>query len=151
MQWRHGIYHHNTLLIISVLINTSLIKMLFEQSLYVSVLLFYSSLIHKRINAHFYVCLGIYIYILTTERIWVPPTKSLFCWQGFEYADCIYCRGVRSPPIKRVVLNMILDSIWWWGSSSGTLESVVYSFIAITPRSNLVQSGRTLKSNLCAK
>ena len=34
---------------------------------------------------------------------------------------------------------MTIDCIWWWGSSSGDLESEVYYFIAITPKSDLVR------------
>ena len=33
---------------------------------------------------------------------------------------------------KSGILGMIPNWIWWWGFSSGALESVEYSFIAIT-------------------
>ena len=36
---------------------------------------------------------------------------------------------------------MTLDYLWWWCSSSVTLVSVKYSFIAITPRFTLIQNG----------
>ena len=39
----------------------------------------------------------------------------------------------------RVYLNMALNSIRWWGFSSGDLDSVEYSFIDITPRYTLTQ------------
>ena len=32
------------------------------------------------------------------------------------------------------VLGRTLNSIWWWGSSPGTLGNVEYSFILITLR-----------------
>ena len=48
-----------------------------------------------------------------------------------------------SPPKKGGILGMILDCIWWWGSTPGTLRSVGYFFIAITPRFTLTQSGST--------
>ena len=34
---------------------------------------------------------------------------------------------------------MTLNYIWWWGSNSGDLESVEYTFIAIRPRFTLTQ------------
>ena len=46
----------------------------------------------------------------------------------------------------RRVPVMTLNSIWWWGSSSGVLRNVEYPFIAITPRSTLSRSGSTSQS-----
>ena len=41
------------------------------------------------------------------------------------------------------VLDLTLNCIWWWGSSSGELRRVEYSFIVITLMSTLTRSGRT--------
>ena len=60
-----------------------------------------------------------------------------------EYNDCISAEGVRCPSPQMSVLGRVLNYIWWLGSSSGALENMEYSFIAITPRSTLTQSGRT--------
>ena len=38
---------------------------------------------------------------------------------------------------KRDVQNMILNCIWWWGSSSGDLGNVEYTFIANATRSTM--------------
>ena len=53
------------------------------------------------------------------------------------------CRGVKPPHPPTIVLCMILNCIWWWGSSSGALGNVEYLFIAITPKSTLTQRGST--------
>ena len=45
--------------------------------------------------------------------------------------------------LKRDVLNMSLNFLWSWGSIPEALESVGYSFIAITPESSLTLSGNT--------
>ena len=37
---------------------------------------------------------------------------------------------------------MALICVWWWGSSSEDLESVEYSFIAMTPSSSLTRNDR---------
>ena len=42
--------------------------------------------------------------------------------------------------LKRGILSMTLNCIWWWGSTSGNLESVKYPFITITSRFTLTQS-----------
>ena len=44
---------------------------------------------------------------------------------------------------KKDALDMILNCIWWWGSSSWDLRSVESHFIAISPRYNLIWSGNT--------
>ena len=36
---------------------------------------------------------------------------------------------------------MTPNYIWWWGSSSGNIKGVEYSFIVITPISTLTQYG----------
>ena len=41
------------------------------------------------------------------------------------------------------VLDMILNCIWWWGSSLGALGNVEYLFIAITPWFTLTWIGST--------
>ena len=56
--------------------------------------------------------------------------------------DPVDCRRVRPPPSKSI-LDIILDCLWWWGSSFGDLESVEYFFIAITPRSTFTWFGST--------
>ena len=40
-------------------------------------------------------------------------------------------------------LGMTLNYIWWWGLSSGTLESVKHLFIVINLRSTQIWSGST--------
>ena len=45
---------------------------------------------------------------------------------GSEYTNCI-------PYIVGITLNCI----WWWGSSSGNHDNLVYFFIGITPESTL--------------
>ena len=42
---------------------------------------------------------------------------------------------------------MTLNYIWYWGSSSGDLVDVEYPFIAITPRSTLIQNASTIKGS----
>ena len=42
------------------------------------------------------------------------------------------------PSVILSVLSMTLNCIWWQGSSSGDMESMKYSFIAITLRSILI-------------
>ena len=55
---------------------------------------------------------------------------ALFYQQGLEYGDCILCKRVRCPPLpkKSGVLDMTLNCIRCWGSSSRDLGSVEYSF-----------------------
>ena len=62
--------------------------------------------------------------------------------QGLEYTDCISCRVARAPPEEKVSWEW-LNCNWWWGSSSGDMESEKYTFIAITPGSTLTLSGNT--------
>ena len=45
------------------------------------------------------------------------------------------------PHEKRDVLSKKLDCIWQWGSSSGVMASLEYSFIVLTLRSFLTRSG----------
>ena len=66
------------------------------------------------------------------------------CLQGLEYAYCISCKWDKTfPPLKKGVLSMILNCNWWWGSSSGVLRNVKYSFLAITSCSTLSWSDST--------
>ena len=59
-----------------------------------------------------------------------------------EYTDHISAEGSDlSLPTR--VFDMTLSCIWCWGSSSGALGNVKYSFIAITPRYTLNWSGST--------
>ena len=49
---------------------------------------------------------------------------------GLEYADCITCRGFRHLP-KKGVLDMKINGVWWWGSSSwdqGRVKLPVYCY-----------------------
>ena len=50
--------------------------------------------------------------------------------------------GIRCRPQKKKksVLDMTLNCIWWWGSSSGNFRNEEYPFIAITPRSTRTRS-----------
>ena len=43
----------------------------------------------------------------------------------------------KTPSSKKGVQGMALNCIWWWGSISGDLVSVDYSFIAITSKFTL--------------
>ena len=67
--------------------------------------------------------------------------------QRLDYKNGIPSREIRlskkKKKKKKDVLGMTLNNIWWWSSSSEHLRSVVYSFIAITPKSTLAQSGST--------
>ena len=49
----------------------------------------------------------------------------------------------KTPPHKRGVQDVTLNCMWWWGSSSASLENVAYLFIIITPRSTLISSSST--------
>ena len=54
---------------------------------------------------------------------------------------CIFGTGLRPPHLKKVnELDITLNFIWWWDSSSGYLRSVEYLFIAITTFSTLSRS-----------
>ena len=44
---------------------------------------------------------------------------------------------------------MTPNCIWLWGSSSGALASEIYSFIATTPRSTQIWSGRISPGHFC--
>ena len=78
----------------------------------------------------------IYIRYICIKKIWywitykgwyaIKPsqTKSLPYWWGLEHANWI-------PFSQKIgVLSMTLNYIWWWGSSSGDLESGEYPFIS---------------------
>ena len=56
-----------------------------------------------------------------------------------EYTACFSADGLEL--LTTSVLDMTLNFIWWWSSSSGALGKVEYSFMAITPRSTLNRSG----------
>ena len=60
--------------------------------------------------------------------------KSGWMEIGNTDGDCILYK------IKGI-LGMTVNCIWWWGSSSGALRSVKFSFITITPGSTLNRSG----------
>ena len=69
---------------------------------------------------------------------------SPLCWWSLEYADCTTSGRIEPLSKKRGgVLGMTQKYIWWWDYNSGDLRSVVYLFIAITPRSTLIQNGST--------
>ena len=76
------------------------------------------------------------------EKLIKDKIKHNWNWRGFEYFECIPCRG-ETPTQKRGLLVMTLSSSWWRCSSSRDLESVKYPFIAITPRSTLTRGGST--------
>ena len=56
-----------------------------------------------------------------------------------QYSGCITRSGVRLTP-KLVVLAITLNYIRWWGSTSGELRILEYTFITITPRSTRLGS-----------
>ena len=58
-----------------------------------------------------------------------------------EYADFIPGRNIK--PSQKSVLDMTVNGIWWWGSSSEDLESVEYHFVVIIPSSTLTGNGGT--------
>ena len=50
------------------------------------------------------------------------------------------------PPLqKRSILSMTINFIWWWSSSSGALERVKYSSVAINPSLALTWSDSTYR------
>ena len=57
-----------------------------------------------------------------------------------EYANCISAEGKIRPP-NQIVSWIWYLTMWWWGSNLEALGNVKYSFITITPRSTLTQSG----------
>ena len=88
----------------------------------------------------------------------IPHTASLHCtkkdrisfrlyplipWvrkrNGGKFTNSTSCCQflLRIALFRIAVIDMALNYIWWWGLSSGALESVEYTFIAITPRSTL--------------
>ena len=68
--------------------------------------------------------------------------KFLPCQWASKDADCFPCCGVRTPS-KRDVLNMTLNCIWWWGSSSVDPISGEYVFIGITLKSIWIRNDST--------
>ena len=75
---------------------------------------------------------------------WASLATSLYCSSLLAGQRGLVCRWVRTPPLlkeKKGVSGITLIFIWWWGSSSGALESMEYLFITITPRSTLTQIG----------
>ena len=70
------------------------------------------------------------------------PVDSPVC-ETSNPLNVSHVKNVRLP--KKGVLDMNLILIWWWGSSSGNLESVKYTFIAITPRFTQIRSASTCK------
>ena len=72
--------------------------------------------------------------LITYFYIWLV---TQFSQLGCKICQLHLCRGVRQKPLPAPmsVLDMALNCIWWWGSSSGALENVEYLFIANTPRS----------------
>ena len=75
-----------------------------------------------------------------TRKIFlVLPARLKIHWLYF------LLRGKTSPlsPIKRGVLDIILNCIGWWDSSSGDLRNVKYTLIAITLRFSLARSRST--------
>ena len=61
------------------------------------------------------------------------------CEWRLERTNCIQSRGRTPPPI--CVLDMTLNFIWWWSSSSRDLGSVKHFFIAFILWSNLTWNG----------
>ena len=81
---------------------------------------------------------SISIIIINFDWYFISFNLNTFSWD-LESADSIPSSKAR--PTKTEV--MTLNCIWWWGSSSGDLESVEYPFIVITPISTLIQNGST--------
>ena len=50
------------------------------------------------------------------------------------------CLAEEWDPLPGYVLDMTLNCIWWWSTSSGALQSVEYLIVAITLRSTQTQS-----------
>ena len=61
------------------------------------------------------------------------------CRQGLKYTD--YTPPAKEQdPTQKGCPGMTLNCILWQGYVSGDLESMEYTFIAITPRPTLTQS-----------
>ena len=58
--------------------------------------------------------------------VWVPFTGST-------------CLGPIFESNRTSMVSMTQNCIWWWGSSSGTLENMAYPFITITPNPTLTR------------
>ena len=65
--------------------------------------------------------------ITATRMCHFLPVHHLECHFGPGRRSNIKLHTNKCPGMK-------LNCIWWWGSISGVLENVLYSFIAITPR-----------------
>ena len=67
-------------------------------------------------------------------KTWIYCNQISALSLGLQNILYFLLKGYSPTKKKEGVLDIILDCIWWWGSSSGDLGSVVYHFLAITPR-----------------
>ena len=81
-----------------------------------------------------------YWYEWTMNEISYPLSLNLFINWSFRIHQLHLYIGVRTP---MNVLDMTLNCIWWWRSSSGALGKKEYPFITIALRSNLILGGST--------
>ena len=80
-------------------------------------------------------------YNLTEKGCLELGVRSPWRW-GLEYADYPQQTGKHLPEIGSI-LCLIVNGVWWWGSTYGLLGSVEYPFIDMTPRSVLTQESST--------
>ena len=74
------------------------------------------------------------------------PRRYTFYITAFYRGQWLRYRSLHVRVELNVTVSLIWHkNIWWWGSSSGSLENVEYTFIAITPRFILTQSDRVCK------
>ena len=74
------------------------------------------------------------------RQILHKPTGDTPFQRGLKYTDYIFCKEV---DVHLDDFNMILNSLWWWGSSSEDGKNVESSFIAIIHKSTLTRSYST--------
>ena len=102
-----------------------------------------------------YISINYSIYLVNTQEF-SPILKSLVLFvTQVSFTPGRWIRSLCPPPGRGVrhsskvgFLCMTLNCIWWWGSSSADLGSVLYLFIEITPRSTLTWSGSTCSCSL---
>ena len=71
---------------------------------------------------------NIYIYIYEVRMNVVFDILNIYLRQHIKIIPLVIIH----------VLDMALNSIWWWGSNPGALKNMEYLFIVITPQSTLI-------------
>ena len=78
-------------------------------------------------------------YYLTSQKCLVGRAQNTLI---------LYHANFKTPPLptsNSAILSMTQNCIWCWGSNSGDLRSLEYTFIVITPRFTLTQN-----CNICS-